>query len=196
MLPTSLNTYWCFLQLSYGKTTWGAVSSSLRRIVPAAYADGRDVPRGGWTPDFQPGCTCKVSLFYFCSLCVLFFNQLQGTHQATRALGIQQPPCQMQGRSALSSTPIPQMRITLWVKTIDRRAETWIIEIHTCSSFFTGHPHGNAIWPICWSWPNFDPREECYWLLHWGSAEWSVCTWLLPHSLWRLGPNICQPGKK
>ena len=102
----------------------------------------------------------------------------------------------MQGRSALSSIPISQMRITLWVKTIDFRSKTWIIEIHTCSSFFTGHPHGNAIWPICWPRPNFDPWEGSYWLLHWGSTEWSFCTWLLSHSLWRIGPNICQPGKK
>ena len=31
-----------------GKTTWGAVSTSLRRMVSAAYADGKGVPRGGW----------------------------------------------------------------------------------------------------------------------------------------------------
>ena len=31
-----------------GKKTWGAMSTSLRRMVPSAYADGAKIPRGGW----------------------------------------------------------------------------------------------------------------------------------------------------
>ena len=59
---------------------------------------------------------------------------------------------------------------------------------------FTGYSNGDAIWPVPWSWFNTDPWIRGPWLLRRGL--WALCSWLLPHTLCWLRPNVCQPGMK
>ena len=61
-----------------------------------------------------------------------------------------------------------------------------------CSHQFTGYSNGDAIWPVPWPWSNTDHWIRGQWLLRRGC--WALCTWLLPHTLCWLRPNICQPG--
>ena len=45
-----LNSLCSFTICRPGKRTLGAAGTRIRRIVPSAYADNKDVPRGGFTP--------------------------------------------------------------------------------------------------------------------------------------------------
>ena len=66
----------------------------------------------------------------------------------------------------------------------------------TFSTKLTGYSNGDAIWPVPGLWSNTDPWIRGRWLLHRGGSLWALCTWLLPHILCWLRPNIRQPGMK
>ena len=68
-----IQNHLCHSKFSVGRTTWGAVSTKLRRIASPAYADGKDTPRGGWKPDFQARKNITINLQFFgISFAVIF----------------------------------------------------------------------------------------------------------------------------
>ena len=68
--------------------------------------------------------------------------------------------------------------------------------LSSSSTKFTGYSNGDAIWPVPWPWYNTDPWNPWIWGQWLLRRGWALCTWLLPHFLCWLRPNICQPGMK